>query len=126
MQYKRNVIEGTLHRVFRSISTWENFDQALEKNRKQWSENQYPKNWLDMVVFETLNMIIEEKKNFDKWLKIHPTFHNAISRQSISTVSCKVPAIIRGTNNFYNKKIENMFAISQNFLCSLTEFQIGV
>ena len=31
LQYKRNVIEGTVHRVFRSTSTWENFDQALKK-----------------------------------------------------------------------------------------------
>ena len=31
LQYKRNVFEGTVHRVFRSTSTWENFDQALEK-----------------------------------------------------------------------------------------------
>ena len=50
-------------RVFRSTSTWENFDRALEKNRKQWIENQYPKNWSDRVVFETLNKIIEGKKN---------------------------------------------------------------
>ena len=44
LQYKKNVIEGTVHRVFRSTSIWENFDQALEKNRKRWIENQYPKN----------------------------------------------------------------------------------
>ena len=31
-QYKRNAIEGTVHRVFRSTSRWEGFDQALEKN----------------------------------------------------------------------------------------------
>ena len=31
LQYKRNAIEGTVHRVFRSTSTWEDFDQALEK-----------------------------------------------------------------------------------------------
>ena len=30
LQYKRNVIEGTVHRVFRSTSTWEYFDQVLE------------------------------------------------------------------------------------------------
>ena len=52
LQYNRNVIEGTVHRVFRSTSTWEDFDQALEKNRKQWIENQYSKNWSDRVVFE--------------------------------------------------------------------------
>ena len=54
----------------------------------------------------------------EKWLKVSPPFHNAISRQSISTVSCEGSANIRGTNNFYNKKIENMLAISQSFFCS--------
>ena len=34
LQYKRNVIDWTVHRVFRSTSTWENFDQALEKKSK--------------------------------------------------------------------------------------------
>ena len=54
LQYKRNGNEGTFHRVFRSTSALENFDQVLEKNRKQWTENQYPKNWSDRVVFESL------------------------------------------------------------------------
>ena len=31
LQYKRNVIEGTVNRNFMSTSTWEDFDQALEK-----------------------------------------------------------------------------------------------
>ena len=39
------------------------FDQALGKKWKQWIENQYPKNWSDMVVFEILNKIIEGKNN---------------------------------------------------------------
>ena len=74
LQFKRNVNEGTVHRVFRSTSTWEYFDQALEKK----SETMDPKNWSDRVVFETLNKIIEGKKNLevkaselrnDKWLK---------------------------------------------------------
>ena len=81
MQYKRNVIEGTVHNVFRSTSTWEDFDQALEKNRKQWIENLFSKKWSDRVVFETFNKIIEGKKNLevkasearnDKWLKDSP------------------------------------------------------
>ena len=81
LQYKRNVIEGTVHNVFRSTSTWEDFDQALEKNRKQWIENLFSKKWSDRVVFETFNKIIEGKKNLevkasearnDKWLKDSP------------------------------------------------------
>ena len=31
LQYKRNVTKGTVHMIFRSTSTWENFDQALKK-----------------------------------------------------------------------------------------------
>ena len=58
-------------------------------------------------MFKTLNKIIEGKKNLevkaseprnDKWLKELPPFYNAISRQSISTVSCKGSANVRGTN----------------------------
>ena len=55
----------TVHRVFRNTSTWEYLYQALEKNRKLWIDNQYPKNWSDRVVFETLNKIIEGKKNLE-------------------------------------------------------------
>ena len=33
LQYKRNVIEGTVHRVFRSTSTWEEYDKATKINR---------------------------------------------------------------------------------------------
>ena len=65
LQYKRKAIEGTFHRVFRSTSTWEDFDPALEKNRKQWIENQFPKNWSDRVAFEILKKIIELKKKLE-------------------------------------------------------------
>ena len=44
-QYKRSVIQGTVHRVFRSTSSWEQFDKAMETNRAQWLTNQYPENW---------------------------------------------------------------------------------
>ena len=96
LQYKRNVIEETVHSVFRSTSLWENFDQALEKNRKQWIENQYPKNWSDNIVFETLNKIIEGQRIFegkapelinDKWLKNSPPFHNAMLAAKLWQIS---------------------------------------
>ena len=76
-------------------------------------------------MFETPNKIIEGKKNLevmaseprkDKWLKdSFPLFNNAISRQSITTVSCKSSANIRGTKIFYNNKTKNMLAIPQIF-----------
>ena len=98
-----------------------------KKNWKQWIENQYPKNWSDRVVFEIFIKIIDGKKNLevkasepriDKWSKDSPPFYDAISRHSISTVSCKGSANIRGKITSYNKKIENMHAIPINYLCS--------
>ena len=117
LQYKRNFIEGTVHRVFRSTSTWENFDQALKKNRKQWIENQYPKNWSDMVVFETLNKIIEGKKKLEVrasetrnnyWFEDSPPFYNAISSQVKSS--------------FYDHLAVSLVVISNVFFLSPFEF----
>ena len=44
-QYKRSVIQDTVPRVFRSTSSWEQFNQAMEINRAQRLVNQYPESW---------------------------------------------------------------------------------
>ena len=62
-QYKRSVIHGTLHRFFfRSTSSWEQFDNAMETNRAQWLTNQYPENWSAKVASNALCKIIEGKR----------------------------------------------------------------
>ena len=61
-QYQRSVIEGTVHRVFRSTSTWEKYDKAMKINREQWLDNQYPENWSSRVVSHALEKIISEGK----------------------------------------------------------------
>ena len=60
-QYKCSVFQGTAHRVFRSTSSWEQFDKAMETNRAQWLTNQYPENWSAKVASEALCRIIEGK-----------------------------------------------------------------
>ena len=60
-QYKRSVIQGTVHRVVRSTSSWEQFDKAMEINRAQWLTNQYPENWSAKVASDALCKIIEGK-----------------------------------------------------------------
>ena len=35
-QCKRSVMQGTVHRVLRSTSNWEQFNKAMETNRAQW------------------------------------------------------------------------------------------
>ena len=63
LQYNRSVIEGTVHRFFRSTSTWEEYDKAMKINREQWLDNQYPKSWSSRVASHALEKIISEGKN---------------------------------------------------------------
>ena len=42
LQHKKNVIRGTVHRVFISTSNGLAFGQALEKNETCWTKNQDP------------------------------------------------------------------------------------
>ena len=60
-QYKRSVIQGTVHRVFRSTSSWEQFDKAMETNRVQWPTNQYPEYWSAKVTADALGKTIGGK-----------------------------------------------------------------
>ena len=41
IKQKKNIVEGTVHGVFGSTSTWRNFEQALKKNVSIWLKNQY-------------------------------------------------------------------------------------
>ena len=63
LQYKRSVIEGTVHRVFRSTSTWEEYDKAMKIIREQWLDNQYPESWSSRDASHALAKIISEGKN---------------------------------------------------------------
>ena len=63
LQYKRSVIEGTVHRVLRSTSAWEEYDKAMKINREQWLDNQYPESWSSRFASHALEKIISEGKN---------------------------------------------------------------
>ena len=63
LQYKRSVIEGTVCRVFRSTSTWEEYDKAVKFNREQCLDNQYPESCSSRVASHALEKIIREGKN---------------------------------------------------------------
>ena len=63
LQYKRSVIEGTVHRVFRSTSTWQEYDKAMKINREDWLDNQFPESWSSRVASHALEKIIRKGKN---------------------------------------------------------------
>ena len=62
LQHKRNVIQGTVHRIFNATSDWQSFEVALKKNQDIWTENQYPTEWSSSIVNGTLDKIVTKKK----------------------------------------------------------------
>ena len=100
LQHKKNVIQGTVHRVFNATSNWLAFDQALEKNKSCWTKNQYPEEWSSKIVNQTLEKIISGGKD---QLRTTPKEH-----QKSKTKSNEKPTIFlqyRGnlTQNFASK-----------------------
>ena len=74
-QYKRSVIQGIVHRVFGSKSSWGQFDKAMETNRAQWLTNQYAENWSAKVASDALCKIIEDNgkpMDSERCLSIQP------------------------------------------------------
>ena len=62
LQHTRNVIQGTVHRIFNATSDWQSFDVVLKKNLKILTENQYPTEWSSSIFNEKLDKILEKKK----------------------------------------------------------------
>ena len=60
IQHMKNVVEGTVHRVFRSSSRWQKFDKALKENESIWLKNQYPESWSSKIINDALQKIISK------------------------------------------------------------------
>ena len=60
IQHKRNIVEGTVHRVLRSTSKWQNLDKALKENENIWLKNQYPESSTSRIINEALQKIVSK------------------------------------------------------------------
>ena len=54
LSFKRNIIQGTVHRIFNATSSWPAFDEALTTCKNVWKKNQYPEEFTDGIVLDTL------------------------------------------------------------------------
>ena len=61
-RYKRAVIQGFVHRIYRACSSWKNFHESLKTAKLILEKNQYPPTFYDPVIKETLESIIIPKK----------------------------------------------------------------
>ena len=62
MKYKKSVIIGMIHRIFRACSTYKHFHESLQKARDILLKNQYPESVIDRLIKDTLNKIFEKKE----------------------------------------------------------------
>ena len=61
-RYKRLVVTGFVHRIYRACSTWQHFHQSLEKAKRILEQNQYPPAVYDPLIRQTLHNILGEKE----------------------------------------------------------------
>ena len=50
LKYKRSVVTGFVHRIFRACCTWEYFHASLERAKQVLRDNQYPTNFYEPLI----------------------------------------------------------------------------
>ena len=105
-KYKRAVVSGFVHRIYRACSDWKNFHDSLEKAKVILKKNQYPPDFFEPIIHETLTRIIspekkceetdeDDKKPFMIFLqyrgKCSETYARDIKRLCSSSVVTSVP-----------------------------------
>ena len=61
--YKRSVVEGFVHRVYRACSSWENFHDSMGKVKMILQLNQYPQIFYDPIISNTIEKLVSPKVN---------------------------------------------------------------
>ena len=59
-RYKRSVVSGFVHRIYRSCSEWKAFHESLEKAKKVLDNNQYPSAFYEPIIHDTLTKIVQK------------------------------------------------------------------
>ena len=68
-RYKRSVVSGFVHRIYRACSSWNNFHESLEKAQRVLEQNQYPPEFYGPIIKETLTNIMEDMKQTEQTKK---------------------------------------------------------
>ena len=61
-KYKRSVVSGLVHRIYRACSSWENFNSSLERGKQILEKNQYPPSFYNPIIKGTLEKIVLEQQ----------------------------------------------------------------
>ena len=109
-KYKRSVVTGMVHRIFRACSTWSNFHESLKKAKLLLTNNQYPESFYEPLIEQTLEHIIransktnedtEESNDEDEQCLIFLQYRGKITEQYIRSLHileapCKIVLTLR-------------------------------
>ena len=61
--YKRSVVKGFVHRVYRAYSSWVNFHDSVEKVQMILQWNKYPQDFYDPIISKTTEKLESPKVN---------------------------------------------------------------
>ena len=66
MRYKRAVVSGFVHRIFRACSSWQLVHESLERAKVILENNQYPPRFYEKIIHDTLTRIVEGNPKKEK------------------------------------------------------------
>ena len=58
-RYKRSVVSGLVHRIYRACSPWKNFHESMERAKNLLVKNQYPPSFSEPIIHQTLTKILK-------------------------------------------------------------------
>ena len=59
-RYKRSVVSGFVHRIYRACSTWKHFHESLRKAKCILEKNQYPPAFYEPIIKQSLENALEK------------------------------------------------------------------
>ena len=62
IRYKKSVISGLIHRIYRACTSWKYFHESLEKAKIILQKNQYPPSFYEEIIRKVIEKLIEKNR----------------------------------------------------------------
>lgn len=61
-KYKRSVVQGFVHRIYRACSEWKLFDESMARAKQTLERNQYPPEFYDPIISATISKLVSPEE----------------------------------------------------------------
>ena len=80
-RYKRSVVSGFVHRIYRACSSWQNFHLSIEKAKRVLEKNQYPPTFYEPIIRQALYNILNS--DLENQPPLQTNVQNQIEKKNI-------------------------------------------